>query len=255
MKRIITGLIIGLVLGVLGCFLVLDLRSDSISVDIKCSQPEFIYYISQIIGVVATFLAVFVALFGNEIRAILFRSKCKISLANDGFNESLGDSANSTSPQSRYYDCILNVVNSGSKEISNCELIVSEITYLSDSQQKKEKKLLNNGHQSLYWFSREHKKIHLIVGEQREVCLFRIYPASTMQTPDGGEESPLRISISGYNVEERYSQKGIWKVKYKLQTNERILQQFSVTVDWSGKWFDRISEMNKEVSAELKIIK
>ena len=253
MKRIIFGISIGLVIGILSCFIFLNIVGDSIDSSIHCSKPEFIYYVSQIIGVIVTFLAVVVALFGNEIRARLFRPKCKISLANDGFDERLGDTDNSTSPRSKFYDCILNVVNTGSKEISNCELIITEVVYMSDHNQKKGKKLLTNGHQSLYWFNKEHKKIHLIQGEQREVCLFRIF--SNMQTPDGGEESPLHIGISGYNLDAKFSHKGIWKVKYKLQTNEQILHQFCITVDWSsGKWFDRISEMSNEVSVELNKI-
>ena len=255
MKKIITGLILGLLIGVTTCLFIIDCGGSFIDLEKQCSKPEYIYYLSQILGVMATFLAVFVALFGNELRSLLFRPKCRVSLSKDGFDENLGDTSSSTSPQARYYDCKLYVVNTGSKEISNCELIVSEVSYLSDHQQKKEKKLLTNGHQSLYWVSRDKKKIHLIVGEQRDVCLFRIYPSSTMQTPDGGEESPLRLSISGYNLDEKYSQKGIWIVKYKLQDNERIIRRFSVTVEWTGKWFDRISEMSTELTTEIKEIR
>lgn len=255
MKRLITGLIVGLFIGVAACLLFIDSNGYFVDLEKKCSKPEYIYYLSQILGVIVTFLAVVVALFGNELRSIIFRPKCKISLSKDGFDENLGDTLYSTSPQARYYDCTLNVENSGSKEISNCELIVTEISYMSDRQQKRERKLLVNGHQSLYWFYRDKKKIHLIEGEQREVCLFRIYPSSMMQTPDGGEESPLRLNISGFNLEDKYSQKGIWSVKYKLQDNERILRSFSVTVEWTGKWFDRISEMSKELNTVIREIK
>ena len=256
MKKIIIGFIVGLIFAVLLCFIVIDLRSDSVNSAIKCSWPEFIYYLSQIIGVGVTFLAVIVALFGNEIRSKFFRARCQVSITNDSsFREELGDSVDTESPSARYYGCILEVKNIGSKEVSDCELIISEVSYKTDAQQKKDKNLLKNGHQSLYWSSKESKRLHLIIGEARELCLFRIYPSSTMQTPDGGIESPLRLNIMGYNLEEKYSKKGIWKVVYKLQTKERVLQEFSVTVDWSGRWFNRIQEMGSEVNANLKLIK
>lgn len=76
-----------------------------------------------------------------------------------------------------------------------------------------------------------------------------------MQTPDGKGGSPLRLNISGYSLNLEYSQKGIWKVKYKLQNNERIISEFVITVNWTGKWHDRYSEMENELDTYLNVIK
>lgn len=253
MKKVIVGLIIGIVLGLIGCLFIIQISSD-IVLEGKCSKPEFIYYLSQILGVFVTFMAVLVAIFGSEIKAMIFRPKCKIVLTNnDGIIEKLSDSLYNQSKKADLYDCILKIMNVGNKGISNCELIISKVQYKADDRQKRFKDLLQNGYKRIYWYSRDELAINLPVGDNREVRLFRISPS--MQTPDEKGSSPARLSIIGYGLDPKYSQKGTWKVTYKLLTQEKVLETFSVVFFWSGQWQDRLTEMKEEVNVKLEGLK
>lgn len=254
MKKVIIGLIIGIVLGLIGCLFIIQISSDII-LEGKCSKPEFIYYLSQILGVFVTFMAVLVAIFGSEIKAMIFRPKCKIVLSNeeDGIIEKLNDSIGNQPIKANLYDCVLKVINIGNKEITNCELIISKIQYKTEERQKHFKDLLSGGYKKIYWYSRDEQSINLPAGENREVNLFRIYPS--MQTPDERGDSPARLSFSGYPLDLKYCQKGVWEVTYKLQTIEKVLSSFNLQISWNGQWCDRLSEMKDEVTVKLKEIK
>lgn len=211
MKRIFIGIAIGIILGYMVNSYISNMCIDYVDIQEKCSKPEFFGYIVQALGAILTFIAVLVALFGDKIRSGLFKGRCKISLKNNGFEEKLGNTDSTTSPKAKSYDCTLNVVNIGNRELINCNLILSEILYKSDTKQKKDKIILANGHKALYWLSKDTKDVHLVIGDIREICLIRISPKSIMQTPDGKGGSPLRLNISGYSLNLEYSQKEFGK--------------------------------------------
>lgn len=73
MKKIIISLIIGIIIGFVVGIIVLDCFHVPI-VDKNYGVLEAVYYISTPLATIITFLAVIVALFGNEIRMWLYRS-------------------------------------------------------------------------------------------------------------------------------------------------------------------------------------
>ena len=83
----------------------------------------------------------------------------------------------------------------------------------------------------------------------------RVFPEASEGTPDNSSKSPLRFSITGVNLETKYNQKGLWIVKYSLQTPHKIIKMFQIKLSWSGKWYSRINEMSSEVTSELKEVK
>lgn len=158
MKKIIISFFIGLCLGSILCFCVLTSINSYYSIEYarKYGLPEIIYYVSQPIGVLGTFLAVFVALFGNEIKNKLFAPRCTVSIIEDGFTEELGTTSSSTSPEAQLYKCTLLFENTGSKELSDMQLIIKEISYSEDK--KKYKKISRSIEPILYWTQPEVKK-------------------------------------------------------------------------------------------------
>lgn len=251
MKSKILILFFGFLLGLITAFVIIDLSADYINYCLKPSLPEYIYYISQLIGVLATSLAVVVALWGKEIKDAIFKPKCVLFLEKDGFVENLGDTAGSSSPKAGFYESILNVKNDGPREISECALFLNTISYKSNESQKKANTILKNAHAHLYWGTKSDKWIGLIAEDTREIPLFRIYPNSAMQTPDGEKTSMKRLSIMGYNIDERYSKQGIWEIGYTLQTKEKVLQKFLLTIKWNGEWFDREQEMGNVLEVKF----
>ncbi len=254
MKKVIVSFVAGLIFGLLlcGCYCTFVTSSGSIDFDKKYGMPEIIYYLSQPISVLGTFLALLVAIFGTEIKNMFFSPKCKVFISGDGFEEDLGQTTSSASPSAQMYKCTLALKNSGSKELTDLALVVKEVHYVNDNGKYKK---INKFENTIFWGNPEVKKINLRETESREIIVARILPEASEGTPDNSSKSPLRFSITGINLDTKYNQKGKWVVKYSLQTPHKIIKTFQITLSWTGKWCSRINEMENEVSSELKEIK
>ena len=214
--------------------------------------PELIYYSAQVIGSVFTVMAVCVALFGKEIRALYFNEHLKISLLDNGFYENLGDSSNDSNPVVHSYDTSLNISNDGAREVSDVQILLKEVFYRENSNGKF-KRIVHYDNKSLYWSIPEKRKMQILVGDSVKMPLFKIYPEDSCQTPDRSAYSTLRMRIIGCRLDGKYSKKGNWKTVYQLQSNEKILKKIECEVEWDGKWCNRLTEMSDGISVNLKI--
>lgn len=225
--------------------------NTSISYSKQYGLPELLYYTSQIIGVLVMSCTVVVAIFGQEIKRWFFGEKCTISLLDGGFNEKLGETAGSTSPEAQHYDCVVSLFNDGNKEITDCQLILKEVQY-KETDDAKYKTIHKNVNRPLYWKVQDIKSYTLLAGESCEFTLFIIYPENSRQTPDDQHSSPLCMAISCCRLDEKHSKKGIWNAKYQIRSRDRILKNFEVTVRWDGTWYSRQTEMEEAVLVNIK---
>lgn len=221
--------------------------------EVVYNVPERVYYTSQVVGVYATLAAVVVAIFGVEIKKILLGEKCAISLVNDGFYEVLGETADTSTPESQHYDCCLLLSNIGSREISDCQIQLCEVQYKSLSASKF-RTLETFDNLFLHWKTASVKSSTLFVGDSYKFPLCVIYPQNDVQTPDDKTSSPLRMRIIGYRLSPQYSEKGTWRMVYKIRSREKVLKNFEIIASWDGSWHSRINEMSSVVSVNLKEI-
>ena len=250
MKKIIIPLVIGVLIGALiTCFsfMVIHHQTDYTK---SYGIAELVYYYTQPIGTIGTFIAIIVALFGVEIKNIFFAPKCEIRIHEDGYAENLGQTVSSSSPKAQCYQCTMVLKNSGSKELIDLQLVVKDVYFIgSNNRQKKISKLPEV---ILYWNNKQDmKKITLREKETKEIIISRIYPAAIEGTPDNKKQSPLRFSLTGVNLDPSYSNNGKWKVLYSLQTPHKIIKNIMVEFTWTGRWCDRITEMSSEVGAKI----
>ena len=249
MKKNLITFLIGVILGIIICLVVFVITTDNYYDAQKTyGLLEIIYYISQPIGIFVTFLAVIVAIFNNEIRNIIYYKSCKVTLEKDGFIENLGKTEDSNNPVAQSYDCIVNFHNNGSRELTNVQLQIKSIDHLK-LHSKKYHSLHVVQNQILYWWTSDKKKIDIPVKDTKKLCLARINPASSSETPDGNKKSPLCISIMGHNLTDSYNKEGSWKITYALYSDNILLKSFILTIFWNGGWRNRLTEMTNEVSA------
>lgn len=254
MKKVIVSFVIGLIFGFLICELYCIYVTTSGSVDFgkQYGMPEIIYYLSQPLSVLGTFLALLVAIFGNEIKNLFFSPKCKVSIAGDGFEEDLGQTASTSTPVAQMYKCSLVLKNTGSKELTDLALVVKEVHFFNGEGKGKKISRFEN---TLFWLKSEIKKINLREKEQREMIVARVLPEASEGTPDNTSKSPLRFSITGISLDAKYNRKGKWIVKYSLQTPHKIIKTFQIEFFWTGRWHSRNTEMTNELTSELKEIR
>lgn len=252
MKKNIILIFIGILLGITICFVVFVTAMENYYDEKKTyGSLEIIYYISQPIGILVTFLAVIVAIFNNEIRNIIYYKSCKVTLEKDGFIENLGKTEDSNNPVAQSYDCIAIFHNNGSRELTNVQLQIKSINHTKFNS-KKSHPLHVVQNQVLYWWKNDKKKIDIPVKDTKKLCLARINPDSSSETPDGEKKSPLCISIMGHNLTDSYNKAGFWDITYALYSDNTLIKTFTLYIDWNGEWKNRMTEMKNEVSAIIK---
>ena len=223
------------------------------NVDIKHSYgvPELIYFSSQVFAMYATLFAVIVALFGKEIYHVFFHENLKVYLTNNGISENLGSSTHSPNPKAQSYDCKLTLQNCGSKEIVGCQILLKEVLFKKHNE-KKYKPIVNFENKPLYWFDPDRLVFNLLANDSISIPLFKIYPENSCSTPDESTISPLRMSIMGCGLSDKYRHDGMWKTIYQVRAQDKIFCELELNFSWDGEWCDRYSEMVDKVEVKLK---
>ena len=252
MRKVVVSFILGLLLGIIICsiYIISSSSWDVIDYSKKYGVAELVYYMLQAIGVLGTFIAIVVAIFGAEIKNMFFSPKCKVYIVDEGFTEELSAESTNVNPVVRYFKCTLVLENAGSKELLDLQLVIKDVYYSGEN--KKPKKISKSSEMTIFWGKPEIKKINLRETETKELIISRIVPEASEGTPDNAKKSPLRFSLTGVSLESKYNQKGKWVVNYSLQTPHKIIKTFQIEYFWTGVWCSRLTEMSSEVSAKIK---
>lgn len=252
MKKLIISLLIGLVIGFVAGITVLDFCHVPIA-NKTYGVLEAVYYISTPLATLITFLAVIVAIFGNEIKMWLFSERCDVDIDRNMFVEDITGREHLTYIEAQKYDCNLRVDNVGGNEIEGLGLFIKGVTY-RENKDSKSKPLRVLNQKALYWNKPGDLRTNLLPKDKKFIPILRIHPDVTNQTPDDKQSSikPHHISIMGYSLDDKFNKKGIWEIEYTLSTTRKLLREFSVVVSWTGIWKPRETEMSDEVTVELK---
>lgn len=244
----VVGFLIGVILGLF----MLQLLNISIDASKTHSVLEIVYYVTAPLGVLFTASAVVVALWGNDIRAFLNKEKCEVEIENGGFVEDVRGIEDDENMSSRQYNCNLIIKNSGPKEIESCTVFITKIIY-REEENSKGKSIGFSNRMPLYWFDPNVKTTNIIKGEGRAIPVLRVYPDSKNQTPDQQNTHviPRRFSVMGFNIENKYSKKGIWEISYMVCNAHESLKEFKLIAQWNGEWHRREKEMNECLNVHM----
>ena len=243
---------IGFVLGLLLGLFFLQIFHVSLSLGETYGVLEFVYYLVSPIGVIATVVAVIVALFGDDFRRILHKEKCQVTLEEDHFVEDIDGQESASHIESKRYDCRVIIKNIGGREIEDCSVSMISCKYRGDQQSKWKDLKIKNKIQ-LFWNTPGKHKDTILAGESKSLLLLRINPDGDQSTPDDNSTSLSTrcLSIIGFHPDLRYRQRGYWEIEYSICTPHNELSKFKVSVSWTGEWKQRETEMVEETSVTL----
>lgn len=244
MKNLIY-LLVGLIFGLLLGLFVFQLLNVSIDTTKTHSVLEAVYYITAPFGVLFTAIAIVVAIWGNDIRGYFNKEKCDVEIENGGFVEDVRGIEDDEQMGARMYNCNLIIKNTGPKEIESCTVFITKILYKEEDKSKGKSIGLNN-RMPLYWFDPNIKSLNIFKGERRTIPVMRVYPDSNIQTPDSQNTKVIarRFSIMGFNIDGKFSKKGIWEISYMVCNSHEPLKEFKLIAQWNGEWHRREKEMN-----------
>lgn len=246
---LIVGFIIGVILG-LFIFLIINIPIDTSKTH---SVLEVVYYITAPIGVIFTAFAVVVAIWGNDIRGFFNKEKCDLEIEKGGFVEDVRGIEDDENMSARWYNCNLIIKNSGPKEIESCTVFITKIIY-KEEERSKGKSIGFSNRIPLYWFDPNVKTINILKGESRTIPVLRVYPDSNNQTPDQQNTHviPRRLSVMGFNIENKFNKKGIWEISYMVCNAHESLKEFKLVAQWNGEWHRREKEMNECLTVHME---
>ena len=245
---LILGVLIGLLLGLV-VFQFMNIPIDNQKTH---SVLETVYYITAPIGVLFTAVAVIVAIWGNEIRGYFNKEKCDVEIEHGGFVEDVRGIEDDENMSARQYNCNIIVKNIGPREIESCTVFITKIVYKEEEKSKGKNIGLSN-RMPLYWYEPNNKSITILKGKHRIIPVLRVYPDSNAQTPDqqNTKTIPRRLSVMGFNIENKFSKKGIWEISYLICNSHEALKEFKLVAQWNGGWHRREKEMNECLTVHI----
>lgn len=205
------------------------------------------YYVFAIIGSVATTAAVIVALFKEEILHKFHSPELSLEDYTNGSVPLVkvdGENGNEDS----YYKCELKVNNTGVENARDCTIVMSRMLY-DTSRMGGETE----------WDSRKITRIteigennnQIISGLDTRVELFRINNPSSSSTPNGGGENRAYIEFPQVKLTEEIAAESNFKIDYEIRANNTVPIKFRVSIQWTGRWNDSVSEMKNNIKVKL----
>lgn len=211
--------------------------------------PLLIYYSGTVLGSFATFYTVVYALFSWKIRNYLYSEEIEVGIDDDNFKEDVINE-DATSVTVEKYHCDLLLKNIGRKPIKRCELRITEIIHRTNKTGKQHNLMPKELSYLKVPICGEAKN-SLLEQQSLSTSILSIIPETTIGTPTSNEKTPLHLEIIGHNLNQQYDHSGIWNIKYVLQTSDKILKKFEVTLEWTGLWRGRLTEMKNEITIKL----
>lgn len=193
-----------------------------------------------------TCLAVFVALFSDEIRSMFKKVNFNIYLENDEAIEDVED-IKGTKKAKRYHNSI-HFFNKGNINAQNCELYLEYATFTSGSTTTT--LLIENT--PISW-NTGNSIVYIPCQGKKVLPLFEIIAPQKQSTPDGKTDTiPADIKILGMKSID--SKAGKWEFTYCLYSINTKPQKFKYTIEWNGEWEDRQTEMKDKLKMQIDMI-
>lgn len=210
---------------------------------------QLIYYSAAVVGGMGALYAVIIALFGSMIKDFLYAEDIQLDMSENELCEDREDNDEENVVVRKYYTklCITNI---GRKKIRNCELKIKDITY-GETVQARQRSVFGKTVSSRPVPHNVEKKIALLQNQSIEWPVLYIHPDVRAGLPEQEEVTLRHCEIVGFNLHERESRQGVWRIKYMLQSSEKVLKEFELEVSWTGQWRARATEMNNEISTKL----
>lgn len=254
--KIVLGILISLIIGYfIGQKIPIEFLHPKIE-EKPLETKDFYNLVVQIIAAFATFLAVLIALFREEIRRWWEYVDIKYEIPENKFievlNSNIGDPANGKSLplEAQKYLCTLDIINSGTITSYSTEIILESLI-VENKEYTSPQNLDPNG-LPLNWGSSNEQKIVIPPNGKKKVAIFELIAPEKESSPEGQESSTLpQLCFSGVTSNNDFSN-GVWKATYLVYSSNCKPKRFEIHITWNGKWQSRKTEMQNCLKIDLK---
>lgn len=209
----------------------------------KISSLEHYKLVISIVSASITFLAVFVALFKDDLREYWKYSRAEFSFPDNLTIEitSTQESSNDSLIASKYISRI-QVHNSGNLPLLNTEICLDRLEYFAQNSNKGQFIEVNG--KSLKWNGTEETSISIPAGRKKLVDVLELIAPQKFSTPDTTKPStsiPAKLVIGSHSPEEN---RGKWIATFSLCAQNHKEVNFAISIVWNGSWKTRLTDMS-----------
>lgn len=220
------------------------------------NQVEFNTMILRGLALLATFLAVIVALFKEEIRSIWKNVKLNVVIPENPIQESLGKEnvnagdSNKEFITANHYSGKVHIINKGTIPVLNAELYLEKIEYFKkDNSQPKE---IEVSGKAIKWDKEEETKSLIPSNGQKTCELIFIGAPSEESLPDGSESTSKNPSMQiGETEIPKDFQNGKFVAHFAIHSISCKCKKFKTSIEWDGKWHTRLTEMSDSLTLKM----
>ena len=238
---------------ILGQFLPIDyLRPTIVSKDI--SVNDLYTRIISVIGTVVTLMAVFVALFKEDIRKLWDKADLSICFRDDNvLNEILDNETSSSNYKAKKYETVLQIKNQGSLAAKSCEIYLERLQFKSSAYPSLQDIPLTG--QPLNWHNNPNTAILIPATGKATVPILEIISPESQAVPteQAGNVVPMpKIRIGDTESPSIYSN-GTWTAKFIVYSENASPIEHIISVTWNNRWEHRLAEMSKCVTIQSQV--
>lgn len=199
---------------------------------------------------IATFLAVIVALFLNELRAMFKKVRFNVDASN--IIEEL--ETHSGSKKASEYNGSIVITNNGNINADGCEIYLEEVEVSVDGQIDK----LNTDYEPIEW-SKENTSVYIPINGKKILTLFHAKAPCKVSQPDQqADRIPAQIEFLGVNdpviFRNNEHSQSIYKLTYSLTTRNAKPKRIKYTITWLGEWQDRLADFKGNLKVDVELL-
>ena len=241
-------LILSLTIGYLiGNFVPFEVFKPNFAEEIL-TKGEYYRLMISIISAFITFLAVFIALFKDDIREIWKRPKIEFSMPKEitiEETDSLLDSeSGSETIKAIRYISRIEVINKGNLPALNSEIYLDKLEFTP-----KDSSIAQNiecSSAALHWNGTDNSSIIIPPGGKKTINILEVTAPEKMSTPDSARTKNISKLIIGTIPNNKEHVKEKWNATFSLYAQNHNPISFSIEIEWNGLWKNRLTEFNNQ---------
>jgi len=215
-------------------------------VDKNLSINDLYTRVISVIGTLITSLAVVVALFKEDIRKRWEYAKPTIDFKSEKGLAEVLDQVQSNI-KAKKYESIICVTNVGNLATKNCEIYLEKLTFKNVNYATAQE--IPTTGQPIEWNGKTETKTLIPSKAKGHLTVVEIISPQQQSVPSGSihTDTKPRLKIGNIECPQEFIN-GIFHAKFVLYSENTKPCEYNISVNWNGKWEERLTEMSNCVS-------
>ncbi|MEZ4809616.1 MAG: hypothetical protein R2819_04590 [Allomuricauda sp.] len=214
--------------------------------DNSLSKGEYYRLAVSVLSASITFLALFIALFKDDIREQWKRPRINFVLPDkhtvEDTDTSLDAESGTETIKAKRYLTRIEIYNKGNLPALNCEMYLDKLEFIPKDTSIPQN--IECSSAPLDWNGTDSQTIIIPPGGKKILEIVEITAPEKVSTPNSQKTSNKSQLIIGKIPNAKDQNKGKWNAKFSLYAQNHNPVSFEIEVEWNGLWKNRYTEFS-----------